>query len=120
MHSKTPTKKFNFKIDEIFLVLVVLIVAIVVISYEKSHNISPIEAEQITALLMGNHEFSIVSNGVVVEEKLDEIKNMDYVQLKEELNAKKDFCIYLEDGNGGIILAKSSEKLMKDGSVCKT
>lgn len=118
-HNKKPIKKINFKIDEIVLVLVVAVLAAAVVSYEKSRSISPIEAEKITALLMDEHEFSIVDNGVVDGKKLDEIENMDYRQLKKEFNIKKDFCMYLEDENGNIILAKGSEKLIKDNSACK-
>ena len=118
-HNKIPIKKFNFKIDEIVLVLMVAIVAIAVISYEKSRSISPIEAEKITAMILDDHEISFVNGGVVNESKLREVQSLDYKELKEELNAKKDFCIYMEDENGNIILDKSSEKLSKDSSACK-
>lgn len=118
-HDKQPAKRLGFKIDEIFLIVIVAIVAVGVASYEKSKGVPPIEAEKITAMLLNEHGFSILNKGVVDEKKLNELKTMDYGQLKQELNVKKDFCIYMEDDAGRIILAKSSEKLFKDGSACK-
>ena len=118
MHNKTSIKKpnkFNFKINEVVLVL---IIAIIVISYEKSRNISPIEAERITRLIIDDHKISFANNSVLDENKLKDIQKMDYKELKEQLKAKKDFCLYLEDEKGNVILAKGSQKLSKDGGAC--
>jgi len=112
-------KKINFKIDEIMLVLIVAIIAVIVSIYEQNKDVNVIEAEKITAMILDDHEISFVNGGVVDEGKLKEVQSLDYKELKEELNAKKDFCIYMEDENGNIILAKSSEKLSKDSSACK-
>ena len=112
-------KKINFKIDEIMLVLIVAIIAVIVSIYEQNKDVNVIEAEKITAMILDDHEISFVNGGVVDEGKLKEVQSLDYKELKEELNAKKDFCIYMEDEIGNIILAKSSEKLSKDSSVCK-
>ena len=110
--------KPNYKIDEIVLVFIVALFIIIVSVYE--HNKSPtVEAEKITGLLLDDHALSIANNGIVDKNKLQEIQNMDYEQLKSNLNAKKDFCVYIEDGEGNIILAKGSQKLTGDGVPCQ-
>ena len=109
--------KPNYKIDEIVLVLIVVVFIMIVSVYE--HNKSPtVEAEKITGLLLDDHALSIANNGIVDKSKLQEIQNMGYEQLKSNLNAKKDFCVYIEDGEGNIILAKGSQKLTQDGIHC--
>ncbi len=104
---KTP----NFKIDEIALVLIVAIIAIIFSISNKSNEPSKMEAERITAMLLDDHGISFASGGVIDENKLKGIQNMDYLDFKNSLKAKNDFCIYIEDENGNIILAKGSSKL---------
>ena len=111
--------KPNFKIDEITLVLIVAVIAIIVSIYDKNAQPNQIEAEKITGLILGNREASFASNGIVDAIKLKEIQNMDYNKLKIYFNARKDFCMYIEDGDGNVILAKGSSKLSKDGINCK-
>ncbi len=111
-------KKTNFKIDEIVLVLVVAFIAIIVSVYDNAVKKPVIEAERITMMLLDDHEISFASNGIVDENKVREVQQMPYSQLKKFFNAKKDFCFYIEDENGNIILAKGSSKLNGDGIVC--
>ena len=70
-------------------------------------------------MLLDDHEISFASNGIVDENKVREVQQMPYSQLKKFFNAKKDFCFYIEDENGNIILAKGSSKLSKDGIYCR-
>lgn len=103
-------KKPNYKIDEIVLVFIVVVIVMIVSVYDQNKS-KTFEAEKITSLLLDEHVFSIANNGVVDKNKLQEIQSMDYEEFKNNLNAKKDFCVYIEDENGGIILAKGSSKL---------
>ena len=112
-------KKINFKIDELTLVLIVAVIAIIVSIYEQNKEINMIDAEKITAMILDDHDISFANNGIVDENKLKQIQNMDYKELKDSLNVKNDFCIYLEDENGNVILAKGSSKLNKDGLFCE-
>ena len=111
--------KPSFKIDEIALVLIVAVIAVIVSIYDKNAQPNVIEAEKITGLILDNHDVSFASNGIVDTNKLKEIQNMDYNKLKIYFNARKDFCMYMEDGNGNVILAKGSSKLSKDGINCR-
>ena len=76
------------------------------------------EAEKISGIVLDHHPMSIASNGVIEEKKLDMIRQMGYEQLKKSINAKDDFCIYIEDEQGHIIAAKGSASLRQDGLQC--
>ena len=109
-------KKSNFKIDEITLVLIVAVLAIVVSVYDKLAPAKITEAEKIIGLVTDDHSASFANNGIVDENKLREIKDMSYNDFKKSLNVRNDFCVYVEDGNGNVIFAKGSEKLSKEGA----
>ena len=111
-------KKLNFKIDEINLVLIVAVVAIIFGVYQDRHNHPAFDAEKITGLLMDDHEISFAGGGVVNSNKLAEIQKMEYSQLKSYLKINNDFCMYLQDINGTIIISKGSKKL-SDGVACR-
>ena len=111
--------KSNFKIDEITLVLIVALIAMIANVYDKLNKPVGMEAEKITEMILNEHTTSFANNGIVDENKLNEVKNMNYKEFKNSLNAKNDFCIYIEDANGNIILAKGSSKLNGDGLHCK-
>src|SRR3990167_5033335 len=109
--------KPNFRIDEITLVLIVALIAMIVGIYNKTAKVE-MEAGKITEVILDNHAISFANNGIIDENKLNQIQNMDYNQFKNYLKVKNDFCIYIEDGNGRILLAKVSPKLEKDGLPC--
>ncbi|MBI3034980.1 hypothetical protein HYY71_01535 [Candidatus Woesearchaeota archaeon] len=77
------------------------------------------EAEKITGMILDDHSISFANNGIIDENKLREIKSIGYDDFKEMLKVKNDFCIYIEDGNGNVILSKGSSKLGKDGIFCR-
>lgn len=107
-------KKFNKKI---YLVSIILI-ALILILFRKTPNPSTQAAEKIAEIVLDDHPFSIATNGVVNESKLKEFRNMDYEELKKSMNAKGDFCIYIEDIDGNLILEKGSSELQGKGAFC--
>ncbi len=111
--------KSKFKIDELVLVLIVAVLAFALSIYEKADEKSAIDAERITEMILDDHDISFVSNGVVDEDKMNEIQKMDYVTLKNQFKAKNDFCMYIEDSDGNVIVAKGSSKLNSEISHCK-
>ena len=109
--------KSNFKINEIMLVFIVAVISMIIVIYDKIDT-NEMEAEKITKMILNEHDISFANSGVIDENKLKEIQNMDYEDFKNSLNAKNDFCVYVEDENGNIILSKGSEKLISDGIPC--
>lgn len=109
---KNKTQK-NFKIDEITLVLIVALIAMIFGYLNKSdkNEALKMEAEKITDMLLDDHAISFAKNGVVDQNKLDQVQNMDYYDIKKSLKAKNDFCVHIEDENGNLILAKGPDNL---------
>ena len=110
--------KLNFRVDEIVLVLIVAVLAMVVGIYDKSNHTPFVEAEKITDVILGNQRINFAGNGVVDEAKLNQIKVTNYNDLKDALDIKNDFCIYIKDETGSIILAKGSPAVNIDGVRC--
>ena len=48
-------------------------------------------------------DIAFIIDGKVDTDKLKEVANMDYTQLKSKLGIRSDFCIYFEDKDGNII-----------------
>lgn len=118
---KIKMHKSNFKKNRAMLVLIVIAIAIGVTMYNKTNksNEPKIEAEKITGLILDDHKISFARDGIVNEGKLWEIQNMNYRDIKKSLNVKTDFCVYIQDGEGNLILAKGSPKLNGDDLYCK-
>ncbi|MBI2657334.1 hypothetical protein HYX08_01420 [Candidatus Woesearchaeota archaeon] len=108
----------KFKVDEIILVLIVALIALAVSVLDKA-NKPEMEAKKIKDMLLDDHEISMAAKGVIEESRLSQIRDMGYDDLKNSLGAENDFCIYIEDENGNIILAKGSSKLGMDGMACR-
>jgi hypothetical protein len=119
MGNKPKAKKKPFRIDEIVLVLIVVSIAIFVGLFEKSQNVEMIEAEKIITLVLNGNDYSFAKNGIVDEAMILEIRRMEYDELKEKLNVNADFCLYVEDEKGNIVLEKGSPKLRADGFACR-
>ena len=112
---KPKTKR---KSDVAFFIIVALAI-IAIMLYNKTKQIKNIDAEQVAALLLDHHPLSFAKNGIIEENALKGIQEMEYEELKSSLNIKKDFCVYVEDSKGNVLIAKGSSKLSKDGLYCK-
>lgn len=112
-------KKINFKVDEVIVVLIVAFIVIAVNVYEHSNKSAAIEVEKITGLIFKDGNGTFANGGVIDENKLNKIKNLSYFGLKDSINAKEDFCLYLEDNKGNIIISKGLSKLSTDDLVCE-
>lgn len=116
--SKKFSQKQKFKIDEITLVLVVAI-TIIVITISQKNNQPTDEAGKIMKIIFDDNLAALPNDIVIGQKELEKMQGMDYEQLKKYLNMKKDFCLYVEDENGNIIMSKGSSKLSRDGIYCK-
>ena len=45
----------------------------------------------------------------VDQEKLEDLLQMEYSEIKEKLRVENDFCIFLEDGEGNIIYLEAGQ-----------
>ena len=114
---KKHSKKNSYHIDEIVLVLAVAFIALMAGISDKSRQPSNRDIDKITEKILSNAELS--SHETAVDEKnLQEFQSMKYKELKSTLDVKNDFCVYLQDGDGKIILSKGYSKLSEDGVAC--
>ena len=51
---------------------------------------------------------AIINNNEINVSKFSELKNLSYDELKRMLRVEGDFCIYLEDENGNVVLINNS------------
>lgn len=110
--------KPKYKIDEIILVFIVLVIIIAVSVQEKGKQLQKADPEEILGLVLKD---TGVKDGMIVfdQQKLNDLKEMDYNTIKKILNVKGDFCMYLQDGKGSVLLVKGSPKLSEDGIKCQ-
>ena len=113
--TKPKTKR---KSGAAFFIIAALIIMAIIFN-NKVKQTKNMDAEQVTALLLDHQPLSFAKNGIIEENTLKEIQEMDYEELKSSLNIKKDFCVYVEDSKGNVLIAKGSSKLSKDGLYCK-
>jgi hypothetical protein len=55
-----------------------------------------------------NNNLTVIDQGIVEPNKLQKLYESDYMTLKRQLGIKGDFCIYLIDQYGGIIVVNTS------------
>jgi len=111
-------KKINYKIDEVILVFIVLIIIIGISVQEKGSQPQKADPEKILGLVLKD---TGVNDGITVfdQKRLTEFQEMDYNTIKKILNIDGDFCMYLQDENGSVLFAKVSPKLSEDGITCQ-
>ena len=93
--------------------------AVIIVMFEKQNDVPKVDAKRLTNMILDNHDVSLANNGIVSENQLKKIQSIDYNDFKKSLNIDNDFCLYIEDENGNIILSKGSSKLNANGLPCK-
>lgn len=63
----------------------------------------------VTQLGSEESSLSIVKDNQISTEKLNELKDIKYDELKRMLRTEGDFCIYLEDEKGNLILISKTK-----------
>ena len=58
----------------------------------------------------GGSLIRVIDNNEINLTKAGALKNLDYDQLKKKLRIEGDFCIYLEDKQGNLVLINNSYK----------
>ena len=110
------------------LIAILLIIAVVraAITSEASKPDLEQEAEYVLkAITDENMPVSVLSSNEVVEEKVIELHQMGYNNIKSMLGVKNDFCIYFEDISGNVIridgvnLGIGSNSILINGEPCK-
>ena len=65
----------------------------------------------------GDSSLRILNKNEINITKINELKNLSYEELKQRLRVEGDFCIYVEDENGNIVLLNNSYKGIGSSSI---
>ena len=69
-------------------------------------------------------KLSLLNSNELIEEKIENLDNMDYEEIKSILGVEKDFCIFIEDTNGQVVELEGmnsgigSDKISINGNPC--
>ena len=114
---------FNFNTAMFFLLILLLFAIIKAIIPESDLEL---EAEMLLDTLTNeNGKASLLSSNELLEEKVRELDEMDYEEMKNILGLKQDFCIFFEDVTGAVIKIADvnsgigSGKIYVNGNPCK-
>ena len=109
------------------LLAVVIFVSIMIIFYvtitaNSRPSIKDLQSEAtfLKTELENNPTYSFMKQDEVNNTKLDQfvdVASIDYESVKEELGVRGDFCIYLEDENGNLVLLKDNRTGIGSGAV---
>jgi len=95
---------------DLIIAVVVFLLAVGVFYFLTNHRANAdqsklqIESQLIANKVTGEEAVSIVNGGAVDEQKLSNLANIPYDELKSRLGLSDDFCIVLLDQNGAVIL----------------
>jgi hypothetical protein len=113
--AKNRVKQKN-EIDELWLVLVVAIFIMLISIVAKKNDLSE-EAVTILDELTDNNNYSFAPNNVLYAERFEKVSKMGYIELKNTLNVKNEFCIYFEDKNGNLIEIEDGVRSIGSGVI---
>lgn len=122
---------FNFNNAIILLVILVLfsiLKAVFIPSVSLLEEVKSDLTEEaeivLNKLTDGSVEVSLLSSDELIEEKIENLNNMDYEEVKSILGINNDFCIFIEDTSGGVIEINGmttgigSDKISINGNPC--
>ena len=105
----------SWSIDLIIGVIIFMLVIAIFYALLSSKHSSVVpglddDARLVTAKLSGNDisSLGLIKDGIVNQERYDELCDMPYDELKAELGVENDFCIYFEDADGNVLPCGSS------------
>ncbi len=115
-------KWLNFE-TAILLLLILAIFVIVKTALTPKSNLEK-EAEIVLSTLTDG-SVKLVEQNQLMEEKIRDLNNMDYDEIKNLIGVKGDFCIYFEDATGNIVTIDGidpgigSDKIYVNGRPCR-
>ena len=112
----TGSKAQSWSIDVILAVVIFMgafFVFFIFINQNSNTKASDLQEDAsivIKQVATEHNSLNVVDNNEINITKMNELKNLSYDQLKEMLAIQGDFCIYIEDEQGHIVLINNSYK----------
>ena len=92
----------------IFIGMIILFFGVMIIT-SKGTNISELNSDGehiLKTLESDNQELGIIEKDKINEQRLNQLVQKDYEEIKTQVGVKNDFCIFIEDENGNVIPIK--------------
>ena len=116
---------FNFNKAVVLLLILSLIVISITVFTSQKNELSG-EAEIVLSTLTdGNTKVSLTESDELIEEKIKNLDQMGYGEIKNIIGVKNDFCIFFEDSSGNLVKIDGinpyigSNKIYINGDSCK-
>ena len=115
----------NFNSAIILLLILAIFVIIKTVLVPQTTNIEEDARILLDKLTDGNEEMSLLSSEELIEEKLRNLDETDYNEVKSKLGVKSDFCIFFEDISGNLVkidnlnLGIGSGRIYINGEPCR-
>ena len=131
---KAKKEWFNFDRAMLFLIILALLVILktALTPTETMELLGEVEtnliheAEIVLATLTnGNEEVSVIDSNEVIEEKIRDLDEMEYDEIKDLVGVEDDFCIFFEDVTGDLVkingasVGIGSDKIYINGHPCR-
>lgn len=113
---------FNKAMVLLFIVLTIGLLRAIITPETDLAEEAEIVLERLTN---GDEEIRLLSSNTLLEEKVENLNQMDYDEVKAIFGVKSDFCIYFEDVTGNLIkidgvgFGIGSDKIHINGQPCK-
>ena len=107
------------------LIATFVFIIIFILFFGILHNISESErdkrvkeeGEMLAEVVTVNSQIGFVKANKLDTGRLQNVKNMNYSDIKRGLDLRNDFCIYFEDENGELITIKDEDGTPITGSI---
>ena len=126
---KKPKKESWFDFEKAMLLLLILALFILLktaFTPPETENLFEEASVVLATITSGSTEVSLVdSDEKLIEEKIRNLDAMDYDKIKNVAGVEGDFCVFLEDGTGNLVMidetpvAIGSEKIAINGYHCR-
>lgn len=117
------SKAQSWSIDIIIGVIVFMAAFFIIYALINSDKSATTESLKEEALIVikqvasGSSSLRVIDGNEINQSRLNELKNLSYVELKRQLRIDGDFCIYVEDENGNIVLLNNSYRAIGAPSI---
>lgn len=125
MGKKRVKKKdwLNFK-NLMYFLIILIVISIVKVSITSKPDLIKDAEIILTKLTDESASVGFLISNELIEEKIQDLDDMDYLEMKSALGVDSNFCIYFEDTNGNLVqigetdIGIGSDKIFLNGLPC--
>jgi uncharacterized protein YpmB len=92
----------------VFIVVFVGVLSLMVFSGRDAYREQHSETVNLASLMQD--DYALINSGTLDKRKFSELAEMNYTQLKKQVGARSDFCIFIEGEDGKIMPVRFNGK----------